>query len=248
MNIQVFDTKEALGAAAAREAAVALRTAIAERGEARAIAATGASQFTFLDALQREPGIAWDRVTFFHLDEYVGLPDTHPASFRRYLRERVVDPLQPRHFEFVDGNTGDPEAECRRLEAALRERPIDVAFVGIGENGHLAFNDPPADFTTERAYLVVPLDDACRRQQVGEGWFASLADVPPRAISMAIPEILRARQLLVIVPDARKAQAVHDCFDGPVTPLHPASALQQHSDVTVFLDRHSAAKLQRAIA
>jgi glucosamine-6-phosphate deaminase len=248
MKIQVFDTKDALGAAAAREAAAALRTAIAERGEARAIAATGASQFTFLDALQREPDIAWDRVTFFHLDEYVGLPDGHPASFRRYLRERIVEPLKPRHFEFVDGNTGDPEAECRRLEAVIRQRPIDVAFVGIGENGHLAFNDPPADFTTDRAYLVVPLDEACRRQQVGEGWFASLADVPPRAISMSIPEILRARQLLVIVPDARKAQAVHECFDGPVSPLHPASALQQHADVTVFLDRDSASKLNRATA
>jgi glucosamine-6-phosphate deaminase len=248
MNITIFETKEALGAAAAREAGAALRKAIDDHGEARAIAATGASQFTFLEALQREPGIAWDRVTFFHLDEYVGLPDTHPASFRRYLRERIIEPLRPRHFELVNGNAEDPAAECLRLERVLRERPIDVAFVGIGENGHLAFNDPPADLTTGRAYLVVPLDEACRRQQVGEGWFASVADVPPTAITMSIPEILRTRQLLVIVPDARKAQAIHDCFDGPVSPLHPASALQQHGHVTIFLDRDSAARLQRPIA
>jgi glucosamine-6-phosphate deaminase len=148
MNITIFETKEALGAAAAREAGAALRKAIDDHGEARAIAATGASQFTFLEALQREPGIAWDRVTFFHLDEYVGLPDTHPASFRRYLRERIIEPLRPRHFELVNGNAEDPAAECLRLERVLRERPIDVAFVGIGENGHLAFNDPPADLTT----------------------------------------------------------------------------------------------------
>lgn len=248
LHIQVFDSKETLGTAAARHAAAALRRAIAERGEARAIAATGASQFAFLDALQREGGVAWDRVTFFHLDEYVGLPETHPASFRRYLRERIVAPLGPRHFEFANGTAPDPAAECLRLERAIRERPIDIAFVGIGENGHLAFNDPPADFTTERAYLVVPLDEACRRQQVGEGWFESLADVPPRAITMSIPQILQAGELLVIVPDARKAQAVHDCFDGPVTPVHPASALQQHDCVTVFLDRESAAKLERTAA
>jgi glucosamine-6-phosphate deaminase len=245
VDIQIHDSPEALGRAAATRAAGAVKAALAARGQARVIAATGASQFAFLDALRHEPGVDWRAVTFFHLDEYVGLPDTHPASFCRYLRERVVEPLHPGHFEFVNGVNPDPEAECARLEQLIQTQPIDVAFVGIGENGHLAFNDPPADFTTRRAYLVVNLDDACRQQQVGEGWFPSLDEVPRRAISMSVTQILAARELLVIVPDARKARAIHDCFDGPISVDHPASALQQHPRVTVFLDRPSASLLQR---
>ena len=173
------------------------------------------------------------------------MPDTHPASFRRYLRERVVGPMAPKHFEFVDGTAPDPEAECARVGALLRSKPIDVAFVGIGENGHLAFNDPPADFSIDRAYIIVDLDEPCRRQQLGEGWFKSLDEVPRRAISMSIPQILQADEILCIVPDLRKAEAVHDCLDGPVTPLHPASALQQHPRTTFYLDRASASKLER---
>jgi glucosamine-6-phosphate deaminase len=245
MDVRVFDSNESLGAAAAATAAATIDGAIEARGEARVIVATGASQFAFLAALQKAAGVDWSRVTFFHLDEYVGLPETHPASFRKYLRERVQVPLRPRGFEFVDGSAPDPEAECLRLEGLLRESPIDLACVGIGENGHLAFNDPPADFQTSRAYLVVALDEACRRQQVGEGWFASVDEVPARAISMSIPQILDAREIICVVPDARKAAAVHACVDGPVSRMAPASALQRHPKTTMFLDKDSASLVDK---
>jgi glucosamine-6-phosphate deaminase len=241
----VYESPAALGAAAASRAAAAIKSAAADRGEVRAIAATGAAQYPFLEALARERDIPWDRVTFFHLDEYVGLPESHPASFRRYLKERIIAPFEPRRFELIDGSNPDPQAECDRLERLIREAPIDIAFVGIGENGHLAFNDPPADFTTTRAYLVVDLDEACRRQQVGEGWFPDFNAVPARAISMSVHQILQAREILAIVPESRKAQAVHECFDGPVSNLHPASILQQHAHTIVYLDRDSSALLQR---
>lgn len=244
MDVKVFDSKEALGAAAAERAAAIIDGAIEARGQARVIVATGASQFEFLAALAEVQGVDWSRVTMFHLDEYVGLPDTHPASFRRYLRERVQSPLRPGRFEFVDGDAADPVAECLRLERVLREAPIDLACVGIGENAHLAFNDPPANFDTPRAYLVVSLDEACRMQQVGEGWFASIDQVPTRAISMSIPQILDARAIVCVVPDARKAAAVHACVDGPVSVMAPASALQRHANTTLFLDRDSAAQLK----
>ncbi len=245
MELRVFETPAALGKAAAARAAALIRSAVAARGEARAIAATGAAQYPFLEALTRERDVPWDRVTFFHLDEYVNLPETHPASFRRYLKERIIEPLKPRRFELIDGSNADPQAECDRLERLIRQAPIDVAFVGIGENGHLAFNDPPADFTTTRAYLVVELDEACRRQQVGEGWFPDVASVPSRAISMSIHQILQSREILAIVPESRKAKAVHECFDGPVSNLHPASILQQHANTIVYLDGESSAQLRR---
>src|SRR5512143_3780380 len=244
MDIRVFDTKRELGKAAAERAKAAIGEAIGRSGEARVIAATGASQFEFLDALTSLPGIDWGRVDMFHLDEYVGVPDTHPASFRRYLRERIVERVKPRVFHFLSGELPDPAAECRRVGALLARAPIDVAFVGIGENGHLAFNDPPADFETEEPYLVVELDEACRRQQLGEGWFASLDDVPRRAISMSIRQIMKAREILCVVPDARKARAVRDCLEGEVSPLHPSSILQKHARTTVYLDRDSAALLK----
>jgi glucosamine-6-phosphate deaminase len=245
MRVRVFDSKQELGAAAAGQAAALVGAAIEARGHARVIVATGASQFEFLEALAARGGVDWSRVTFFHLDEYVGIGEDHPASFRKYLRERVQAPLRPGGFVFVNGTAHDPESECLRLEALLREAPIDLACVGIGENGHLAFNDPPADFATPRAYLVVELDAACRRQQVGEGWFASLDDVPRRAISMSIPQILDARAIICVVPDARKAAAVHACVDGPVSPMAPASALQRHEETTLFLDRESSAQLEQ---
>ena len=246
MGIRIFDSKRELGRAAAERAAAAIGEAIARAGEARVIAATGASQFEFLDVLTRTPGVDWSRVEMFHLDEYVGLSDTHPASFRRYLRERIVERAQPRAFHFLAGDAVDPGAECRRVGALLGRSRADVAFVGIGENGHLAFNDPPADFETEQPYLVVELDEACRRQQLGEGWFATLADVPRRAISMSIRQILKAREILCVVPDARKARAVVECLEGEVSPRHPASILQTHARATVFLDRDSAALLRRS--
>ncbi len=244
MNIQVFDTKQELGRAAATRAAAAIGEAIARAGEARVIAATGASQFEFLDALTTAGSVDWGRVDMFHLDEYVGVSDSHPASFRRYLRERIVERVHPRRFELLAGDAADPAAECRRVGALLARAPIDVAFVGIGENGHLAFNDPPADFATEEPYLVVELDEACRRQQLGEGWFATLDDVPRRAISMSIRQILKAREILCIVPDARKARAVSECLQGSVSPLRPSSILQTHPATSVYLDRDSAALLK----
>ena len=243
MQTRIFPDKAALGAAAAADAAAALRETIARQGRARVVAATGASQFEFLEALVRAPAIDWPRTVFFHLDEYVGLPATHPASFRRYLKERLADRVHPGEFHFIEGDRPDAAAEARRVGALIRADEVDLAFVGIGENGHLAFNDPPADFDTDDPYLVVQLDEACRRQQLGEGWFASLEDVPPRAISMSIRQILRARRILCVVPDARKAVAVRDCLALEVSPWRPASALQRHAATTVYLDVDSAALL-----
>ena len=179
----------------------------------------------------------------FHLDEYIGMPADHPASFRRYLHERVIGPTGIRHHHLLDG-MADPERSMRDTGAALRAAPIDCAFVGIGENGHLAFNDPPADFDTTEPYLIVELDEACRRQQVGEGWFESVNEVPSRAISISVRQIMDAREIICVVPDARKADAVRKALEGPITSLVPASILQQHPNVTVYLDRASAARLQ----
>ena len=247
MKVEVFDSKREMGGTAAREAAEIIRDAIAARGEARVVAATGASQFDFLDALAREEGIDWGKVTFFHLDEYVGLPESHPASFRKYLRERLAERVRPGAFHFIDGEATDPRAECRRLGELISQGEIDVAFVGIGENGHLAFNDPPADFETEEPYLVVDLDEACRRQQVGEGWFKGIDEVPRQAISMSIRQILKARRCICVVPDRRKAEAVRDCLELEVSPLRPSSALQQHEGATIYLDRESASLLKSAV-
>jgi len=244
LHLKVFDSKIDLGKTAASDAAGIIQAAIAERGEANLIAATGASQFEFLDFLVREP-IDWTKVTFFHLDEYVGVPETHPASFRRYLKERIVDRVKPRAFHLINGDASDIKAECRRIGELISERQIDAAFVGIGENGHLAFNDPPADFETTQAYLVVDLDEACRKQQVGEGWFSGVEEVPTQAISMSINQILKARNILCIVPDERKAEAVRNCVELEVSPERPASILQQHDSVTLYLDRYSAGLLHR---
>jgi glucosamine-6-phosphate deaminase len=195
VKVEIFENKRELGETAARDAAALINEAIASRGIAYVIAATGMSQFEFLDALILHD-IDWERVEFFHLDEYVGLSETHPASFRRYLSERIINRVHPKTFHLIDGESADPQAECRRVGELISRHTIDVAFVGIGENGHLAFNDPPADFETEEPYLVVTLDEACRRQQLGEGWFNSLEEVPAQAISMSIQQILKARHVL----------------------------------------------------
>jgi len=242
MVIKVYEDKTALGRAAAEQAAVSLRKAIQESGQARIIAATGASQFEFLDALTTMPGIDWPRVEMFHLDEYVGLPVSHPASFRKYLLERLIQKTGISKYHFLEGDRDVPKM-VRRVGAELLAAPIDLAFVGIGENGHLAFNDPPADFQTEEPYLLVDLDEACRRQQVGESWFTDLSEVPKRAISMSVRQILKSKAILAVVPEARKAQAVKSCFEGEVSPLVPASILRTHADTTVFLDKDSAALL-----
>jgi glucosamine-6-phosphate deaminase len=247
VKVDVSATKEEMGGRAAREGASYIRRAIADRGSASIIVATGASQFEMLGQLVSEPGIDWSRVTSFHLDEYVGMSMDHPASFRRYLKERFVDrlPAPIGAFHSIDAEL-DPEAECRRLAALIAPITIDVAFVGIGENGHLAFNDPPADFETEVPYLVVGLDEACRRQQLGEGWFESLEAVPERAISMSVRQIMKSAAIVCTVPDARKATAVARTLNGPVTPEVPASILQRHPDCHIHLDVHSAGELKAA--
>ena len=246
MHVKIFDTKQELGKAAASDAAEIINQAIRDRDAAYVIAATGVSQFEFLDALVLEP-VDWTKVTFFHLDEYAGLSDSHPASFRRYLRERIVSRVHPRAFHFIDGEASDIHRECRRLGQLITEQAVDVAFVGIGENGHLAFNDPPADFETEEPYIVVNLDEACRQQQVGEGWFKSIDEVPAQAISMSVKQILRSREILCIVPDQRKAQAVKASVELTVSPRHPASILQTRERVTLYLDRDSASLLSNAV-
>ncbi len=242
MVVRSFATKQDMAHAAAVHAAKSLSTAIAGDGAARLVAATGASQFEFLDALTSGRAVDWARVTLFHLDEYVGLPIDHPASFRKYLLDRIIRKTTIQDCVLLDGEKDAPRV-CQQAGALLTAAPVDVAFVGIGENGHLAFNDPPADFETEVPYLVVALDEACRRQQVGEGWFASLDDVPTHAISMSIRQILKAREIICIVPDARKAAPVKATLEGDITPMVPASALRSHPNVTMYLDETSAALL-----
>jgi len=249
MNLAVHADRPALGSAAACEAADVLRPALATRGEATLVVATGTSQLEVLAALAAAPGIAWNRVTLFHLDEYCGLSAAHPASFRRYLRERFCDllPVQPAACHWIAAD-GDPAAECRRLAGLVPAGDFDLLLCGIGENGHLAFNDPPADFAATAAYLVVALDEACRRQQVGEGWFPALDAVPRHAISMSIPRIMAARTIICSVPDERKAAAVRDTVEGPITPAVPASILQRHHDCRLHVDRAAAARLAPAPA
>ena len=242
MHVKVFPDPLQLGAAAAAEAAAVIREAAARSGRARCIFATGASQFEFLEALVALPDVPWGAIEFFHLDEYVGLDASHPASFRRYLRERVLDRVSVASAHLLDGE-GDVTRTCAEVGAAIAAAPVDVAFVGIGENGHLAFNDPPADFKTEEPYIVVGLDEACRRQQVGEGWFAGVEDVPAQAISMSIRQILKAKRIQCVVPNERKAEAVARCLEEPVSPMAPASILQTHPDVTVYLDEPAAGQL-----
>lgn len=244
MRTVICDTKPALGRQAAAEGAQAIRQALAERGEATIIVATGASQFEVLDALVAETGIDWSKVRGFHLDEYKSLPMDHPASFRGYLKRRFVDRVPLKAFRYINGE-GDLAVECARLAEEIRKHPIDAAFIGIGENGHLAFNDPPADFKTVDPYIVVTLDRACRMQQVGEGWFEDLEHVPTHAISMSIRQIMSAGRIICSVPDRRKAQAVRSALEGPVTPDVPASILQQHKHATIYLDRESASLLRR---
>jgi glucosamine-6-phosphate deaminase len=244
VEFKIFADKNQLGAAAAAQAAAVIVTAIAERGQARIIAATGASQFEFLQALVGHPEIDWSKVEMFHLDEYIGLPITHPASFRKYLRERFIEPAGLTNYHLIDGQA-DPQEVCRDLGKKISAAPIDVAFVGIGENGHLAFNDPPADFETEAPYLVVNLDEACRRQQLGEGWFPTFDDVPKQAISMSVKQIMKSRQIVCVVPDARKAQAVRDCLEGPIDPAYPASILRRHDHAVIYLDPASAGLLKK---
>ncbi len=245
MKIEISASKTDMGRIAAKEGGDALRAELKLEGSANIIVATGASQFEMLAALSVEPNIDWSKVTIFHLDEYVGMSEAHPASFRRYLRERFVSklPAPPRTFHAINAEK-DPEGECRRLSALIAELSICVAFVGIGENGHLAFNDPPADFETETPYIVVDLDAACRRQQLGEGWFPNLEDVPKQAVSMSVKQIMKSRTIICTVPDLRKSHAVKDSVEGNVAPQCPASILQNHPSCTLYLDLDSSSTLR----
>lgn len=241
MEIIITENKKVLGKTAAQHGAELIRMAIHKNGKANIIVATGASQFEMLNELVKED-IDWSLVTAFHLDEYIGIQETHPASFRKYLKERFADIVSPREFNYVNGST-EPYDECIRLGKIISKHPIDVAFVGIGENGHLAFNDPPADFETDDAYIVVTLDQACRQQQLGEGWFPTLNDVPQRAISMSIRQIMKSKAIICCVPDLRKAEAVKKTVEGSISPAIPASIMRQHEAVWLYLDNESATLL-----
>jgi len=240
----IYKTKLEMGAAAATQAAEAIKQAIESKGEANIILATGTSQFETIKSLTSSSEIDFSKVTMFHLDEYIGLAKDHPASFRKYLKERFVDKVPAlKAIHFVEGDADNPQQECRRLGDIIAKNPIDVALIGIGENGHLAFNDPPADFETEEPYIIVELDERCRGQQLGEGWFETLEQVPRRAISMSIRQIMKSECLIVSVPNKRKAEAVRNALEGKVTNMCPASILQKHKSCKIFLDKEAASLL-----
>ena len=246
MQLRIYDDKQSLSQAAAEQAATAIRQAILDHGQARIVAATAASQFVFLDKLTQEPDIDWSRVEVFHLDEYVGLPMTHPGSFRRMLLENLIKKTGVNKYHLLDGD-GNLDEVLKRVSKAIASAPIDIAFLGVGENGHLAFNDPPADFDIEDPYLIVNLDEACRQQQVGEAWFADISEVPKQALSMSVRQILKAKELLAVVPDTRKAEAVKACFEAEMSPMAPASILRTHPNATIYLDKNSASLLSPAL-
>lgn len=243
VEVHVYPDKPTLSQAAADFVSQRLVEALRQRGEANIVLATGASQYDFLAALRQRQDVDWSNVTAFHLDEYLQLSPAHPASFRRYLNERFFNYVELKAVHLLAGDAPDPQAEIARYTALLADHPIDVACIGIGENGHLAFNDPPADFETQSKVLVVNLDEACRRQQVGEGHFPDLDAVPPQALSMSIPAILEAKTISCVVPDRRKAEAVRCALEGPITPDCPASALRRHAHCRLFLDEESASLL-----
>jgi glucosamine-6-phosphate deaminase len=243
MEICITDDHIELGKSAGTVAAGFIRKAIAERGQVNIVLATGVSQFETLKQLTSEKGIDWSKAVMFHLDEYIGLPESSPASFRKYLKERFLDKIPPLKAAYLVNGDDNPESECLRLNGIIASHPIDVALVGIGENGHLAFNDPPADFETEDPFIIVTLEEKCRRQQFNEGWFDKIDDVPRRAISMSIKQICKSRHIICSVPESRKAKAVKDCLENPVSNLYPASILQLHPDCMYFLDKPSSSLL-----
>ena len=243
MKIIIKDNPSQLGESAGRLAAQTIRRCIEEKGHAHIILATGTSQFEILNQLIKA-NIDWTRVSMFHLDEYIGLPESSPASFRRYLKERFIERVAPlKEIHLINGEE-DPVKECRRLSDIIKKTNIDLALVGIGENGHLGFNDPPADFETEEPFIMVKLDEKCRKQQHGEGWFKSISDVPGQAITMSIKQIMKSGQIICSVPESRKATVVKDCFENGVSNLFPASILQEHTNCICFLDKSSSALLR----
>ncbi|GAA5221603.1 glucosamine-6-phosphate deaminase [Membranihabitans marinus] len=240
MNISISDTPKEMGQLAGKAGAEIIKNAIADKGYANIIMATGTSQFETIQELIADKDIDWSKVTMFHLDEYIGISIEHKASFRKYLQERFISQIAPlKKYYLIDGEA-DPVEECKRLNTLIADHPIDVAFVGVGENGHLAFNDPPADFETKDPYLIVNLDLPCRAQQFNEGWFESIDDVPKQAISMSVNQIMATEYLICSVPDERKAVAVAKALDGEITPELPASILQSHANCAYYLDKASA--------
>ncbi|MFQ5855010.1 MAG: glucosamine-6-phosphate deaminase [Anaerolineae bacterium] len=244
LAVSVYPDDETLGRAAAEAAAAIIDQAIAERGVANVILATGNSQLAFLHALRELPGIRWPSVNVFHLDEYLDLSPGHPAGFPLFLRRHLLDHVSVGTFYPVPGHAGDVEAACRGYELLLRAHPADLCCLGIGENGHLAFNDPPvADFNDPVWVKVVALDEASRRQQVGEGHFPSLDEVPTHAITLTIPALRAAKKMLCIAPERRKVEAVRKTLLGPISTACPASILRQTPHARLFLDRESAADI-----
>ncbi len=243
IKVKIFANKEEVGKAAAIAVAEKLDAAISEKGLANLILATGASQFQFLENLQKQ-AIDWKKITVFHLDEYKGMPVTHPASFRKYLKERILDKVQPKQVHYLNGDAPDAEAEVLRYENLLKEHPVDIACIGIGENGHIAFNDPPvADFNDPKLVKVVELDEACRKQQLGEGWFPTFDDVPTHALTLTIPAIMGCKHISCVVPDGRKAEAVYNTLNVEISTACPATILRTHPDTVLYLDSESASKL-----
>lgn len=247
MNIHVAQNPQGLGNSAGTAAAQLIREAIQANGFANIILATGASQFETLKQLTSEKDIDWRKVSMFHLDEYIGLPVTHPASFRKYLQERFIAKVPPLKAAYLINGETDAAAECKRVGGLILKHPIDVALVGIGENGHLAFNDPPADFETQEPYIIVNLDEPCRKQQLGEGWFKSFEEVPRQAISMSVKQIMKSKHIICSVPDSRKAEAVKNTLEQQVSNEYPASVLQLHPGCSIYLDIFSAAHLSNKV-
>ena len=247
MDIKISEDAKIMGKLAGKNAGDLIRKTIEEKGYANIILATGTSQFETLNQLIQESGIDWSKVVMFHLDEYIGLPITHPASFRKYLKERFLSKVPSLKAAHLINGEGNAQSECDSLGSLIRQHPIDVALVGIGENGHLAFNDPPADFQTEKPYIIVELDELCRKQQMGEGWFKSIEDVPKQAISMSVKQILKSKHIICSVPDERKAVAVKNTLESPVSNLYPASVLQTHMNTKLYLDKSSARLLSSSV-
>lgn len=243
LRVEIYETPDNLGKAAAANVAGRLNSAIKEKGFANLILATGSSQFSFLEALQTHD-IDWKKINVFHLDEYIGLPETHPASFRKYLKERILEKVQPKNVYYLNGDAPDLDAEVERYSELLKAHPVDVACIGIGENGHIAFNDPPvADFNDPALVKVVELDEACRKQQLGEGWFPTFEDVPTHAITLTIPAIMACKHISCVVPDGRKAEAVHNTLNAAISTACPATILRMHPNDVLYLDEGSAEKL-----
>ena len=239
MKLHVLETEKELGQVAADLIAEGLISAINEKGEANYLVSTGSSQFTTFEALIANKNIDWTKVTMYHLDEYVDLPESHIASFRKYLKERFVSKVPLKKAVFVNGE-GDIEENLRMLEEELAAHPIDVGAIGIGENGHIAFNDPPALFEKEGAYHVVNLNDTCKKQQVGEGWFATIDDVPKQAVSMTVHQILQCEKIVSCVPYKVKANAIKATLENDVTNTVPATIMKGHKDFVLYVDRDSA--------